>query len=133
MNYNLNFQKKKNRISASNAISAPLTWQQGDLRRPYPTDIEMRLGFLGKSDVTNVNGHSSQIPSTTPVDFPKSTIGGIVYLVKLLSFNELIHTQNSKFNVFNRYSIGFPKSICLDAIGRITHDGRKEFNGYRST
>jgi mediator of RNA polymerase II transcription subunit 4 len=47
------------RISASHAISAPLTWQQGDLRRPYPTDIEMRLGFLGKTDL-NVNGHSLQ-------------------------------------------------------------------------
>lgn len=38
--------KFAHRISASNAICAPLTWQQGDLRRPYPTDIEMRLGFL---------------------------------------------------------------------------------------
>lgn len=51
--------KFAHRISASHAISAPLTWQQGDLRRPYPTDIEMRLGFLGKSDL-NINGSSSQ-------------------------------------------------------------------------
>lgn len=51
--------KFSHRISASHAISAPLTWQQGDLRRPYPTDIEMRLGFLGKSDL-NINGHSLQ-------------------------------------------------------------------------
>lgn len=51
--------KFSHRISASHAISAPLTWQQGDLRRPYPTDIEMRLGFLGKSDL-NINGHSQQ-------------------------------------------------------------------------
>ena len=27
------------RISSSHAISAPLTWQQGDLRRPYPTGM----------------------------------------------------------------------------------------------
>lgn len=47
------------RISESNAICAPLTWQQGDLRRPYPTDIEMRLGFLGKSDL-NINGNTLQ-------------------------------------------------------------------------
>lgn len=47
------------RVSASNAICAPLTWQQGDLRRPYPTDIEMRLGFLGKSDLS-LNGHNLQ-------------------------------------------------------------------------
>lgn len=55
--------KFAHRISASNAICAPLTWTQGDLRRPYPNDVEMRLGFLGKSDLTSINGgmqyHSS--------------------------------------------------------------------------
>lgn len=48
--------KFAHRISASNAVCAPLTWQQGDPRRPYPTDIEMRLGFLGRSDLP-LNGH----------------------------------------------------------------------------
>lgn len=66
----------KFRISASNAISAPLTWQQGDLRRPYPTDIEMRLGYLGKSDLSTVNGHSSQSQSATTSDFPKTSVSG---------------------------------------------------------
>ncbi|KFB36470.1 AGAP004063-PA-like protein [Anopheles sinensis] len=55
--------KFAHRISASHAICAPLTWQQGDLRRPYPTDIEMRLGFLGKSDL-NINGHNMQHPNS---------------------------------------------------------------------
>lgn len=64
------------RISASNAISAPLTWQQGDLRRPYPTDIEMRLGYLGKSDLSNVNGHTSQSQNATTSEFPKPPVGG---------------------------------------------------------
>ncbi|XP_060526712.1 mediator of RNA polymerase II transcription subunit 4 [Cylas formicarius] len=51
--------KFAHRISASNAICAPLTWQQGDPRRPYPTDIEMRLGLLGRlSDP--INGHMLQ-------------------------------------------------------------------------
>lgn len=27
-----------------------MNWQQGDPRRPYPTDMEMRLGLLGKSE-----------------------------------------------------------------------------------
>ncbi|CAO1431713.1 unnamed protein product [Diamesa tonsa] len=62
------------RISASHAISAPLTWQQGDLRRPYPTDIEMRLGFLGKSDQT-VNGHALQAQSSVN-DVNRNTTGG---------------------------------------------------------
>lgn len=50
--------KYAHRISASNAVCAPLTWVQGDLRRPYPTDIEMRCGFLGKSDL-NMNGNAN--------------------------------------------------------------------------
>lgn len=49
--------KYAHRISAANAVCAPLTWCIGDVRRPYPTDIEMRNGFLGKSDL-NINGSS---------------------------------------------------------------------------
>ncbi|XP_014203914.1 mediator of RNA polymerase II transcription subunit 4 [Copidosoma floridanum] len=48
--------KYAHRISASNAICAPLTWQQGDPRRPYPTDIEMRLGCLGRLSDLPLNG-----------------------------------------------------------------------------
>jgi len=33
--------KYAHRISATNAICAPLTWQQGDPRRPYPTGIHI--------------------------------------------------------------------------------------------
>ncbi|XP_017798274.1 PREDICTED: mediator of RNA polymerase II transcription subunit 4 isoform X1 [Habropoda laboriosa] len=55
--------KYAHRISASNAICAPLTWQQGDPRRPYPTDIEMRLGYLGRLSDLPLNG---QMPGTHP-------------------------------------------------------------------
>ncbi|XP_054724544.1 mediator of RNA polymerase II transcription subunit 4-like [Uloborus diversus] len=40
--------KYAHRISCSYAVAAPHNWQPGDPRRPYPTDIEMRLGFLGR-------------------------------------------------------------------------------------
>lgn len=40
--------KYAHRISATNAVSAPLTWAPGDPRRPYPTDLEMRMGILGR-------------------------------------------------------------------------------------
>ena len=43
--------KYSHKISASNAVCAPLNWQQGDPRRPYPTDIEMRGGFLARADL----------------------------------------------------------------------------------
>jgi len=36
------------RISSTNAVAAPVNWTPGDPRRPYPTDLEMRMGFLGK-------------------------------------------------------------------------------------
>lgn len=35
--------KFAHRISASNAVCAPLTWQQGDPRRPYPTGFDFVL------------------------------------------------------------------------------------------
>ena len=73
--------KYSHRISASNAVCAPLTWQQGDPRRPYPTDIEMRLGFLGRPETMQLNngGNGSQmslgaqgnnIGNNTPVTSP---------------------------------------------------------------
>jgi len=43
--------KYSHKISASNAVAAPPNWQQGDPRRPYPTDIEMRGGFLSRSEL----------------------------------------------------------------------------------
>lgn len=51
--------KYSHRISASNAVCAPLTWQQGDPRRPYPTDMEMRLGFLGRPETMQLKGSSN--------------------------------------------------------------------------
>ncbi|KAL5273208.1 MED4 family protein [Megaselia abdita] len=47
--------KYAHRISAADAVCAPLNWMPGDIRRPYPTDIEMRMGLLGKSEL-NLNG-----------------------------------------------------------------------------
>ncbi len=94
--------KYGHRISASNAVCAPLNWQQGDTRRPYPTgemslatqfsdafagnthflsDLEMRQGFLGRPDA----GTSSHLPRPgmmhplghhSPADFPGTPYGG---------------------------------------------------------
>ncbi|KAG8285615.1 Mediator of RNA polymerase II transcription subunit 4 [Homalodisca vitripennis] len=58
--------KFAHKISASNAVCAPLTWQPGDPRRPYPTDIEMRLGFLGRLNDMPMNGHMMQQASNMP-------------------------------------------------------------------
>jgi len=62
--------KYSHKISASNAVCAPLNWQQGDPRRPYPTDIEMRQGFLSRSD----QPLSVQLQHLTPAT-PASTAG----------------------------------------------------------
>ncbi len=36
------------RISSTNAVAAPTNWVPGDPRRPYPTDLEMRMGLLAR-------------------------------------------------------------------------------------
>lgn len=40
--------KYAHKISASCSTVAPLNWSPGDPRRPYPQDIEMKLGWLGQ-------------------------------------------------------------------------------------
>ncbi|XP_077987615.1 mediator of RNA polymerase II transcription subunit 4-like [Glandiceps talaboti] len=52
--------KYAHHISATNSVAAPLTWAPGDPRRPYPTDMDMRMGVLGKmSNLPAVNGHQN--------------------------------------------------------------------------
>lgn len=70
--------KFAHRISASYGICAPLSFFQGDLRRPYPTDIEMRLGFLANSDIgSTLNGSVAQkqinASELSKFDVPAST------------------------------------------------------------
>ena len=58
---------------------APDNWQQGDIRRPYPTNIDMRKGLLGRLSEQSLqlqqqqqqsqsNAQNSLINSTTVVD-----------------------------------------------------------------
>lgn len=54
--------KYAHRISASNAVCAPLTWVPGDPRRPYPTDLEMRSGLLGQMNNLSTNGVNGHLP-----------------------------------------------------------------------
>ncbi|XP_077153516.1 mediator of RNA polymerase II transcription subunit 4 isoform X1 [Ranitomeya variabilis] len=54
--------KYAHRISASNAVCAPLTWVPGDPRRPYPTDLEMRSGLLGQMSNLPTNGVNGHLP-----------------------------------------------------------------------
>jgi mediator of RNA polymerase II transcription subunit 4 len=69
--------KYSHKISASNAVAAPLNWQQGDPRRPYPTDIEMRGGFLARADLPLaqqlahlVTAQPSSFPAPPPMPSP---------------------------------------------------------------
>lgn len=40
--------KYAHKISSAHSVAAPYNWEQGDLRRPYPTDLEMRSGWIAK-------------------------------------------------------------------------------------
>ena len=64
--------KYAHKISASNAVAAPPNWQQGDPRRPYPTDIEMRGGFLARAELplSQQIQHMAPPPATFPSPAP---------------------------------------------------------------
>nr|XP_002127402.1 mediator of RNA polymerase II transcription subunit 4-like isoform X1 [Ciona intestinalis] len=47
--------KYAHKISASCSTAAPLNWTPGDQRRPYPQDIEMRCGWLGQINNSDMN------------------------------------------------------------------------------
>ncbi|KAJ8030991.1 Mediator of RNA polymerase II transcription subunit 4 [Holothuria leucospilota] len=51
--------KYAHRISATNSVAAPLTWAPGDPRRPYPTDLEIRMGILSR--LNNLPGGGSGV------------------------------------------------------------------------
>ena len=69
--------KYSHKISASNAVCAPLNWQQGDPRRPYPTDIEMRGGFLARAELPMAQQLASvALPPPPPASHAPSTPGG---------------------------------------------------------
>jgi mediator of RNA polymerase II transcription subunit 4 len=81
------------RISASHSVSAPITWQQGDLRRPYPTDLETRLSFLGKTDM---NGHN--LTTQTSVTEANRVVGEIPASAQQFSWN----TSNGELQMINQ-------------------------------
>merc|ERR1712029_1329578 len=67
--------KYSHKISASNAVCAPLNWEQGDPRRPCPTDIEMSGGFLARAEqplAQQLQALASQ-PPPPPQQTPTST------------------------------------------------------------
>ncbi|WAR27773.1 MED4-like protein [Mya arenaria] len=72
--------KFAHRISASNAVEAPPTWQPGDPRRPYPTDYEMRGGWLAKM---------SDIPTNTPAVQAQGSYGEPMASNRLSAANDL--------------------------------------------
>nr|BBB06936.1 hypothetical protein [Pieris brassicae] len=98
--------KFAHRISASNAVSAPLTWQPGDPRRPYPTDLEMRLGMLGRLCDLPLNGHA---PSTLN-DLHRITTGG----VPASATNQFTWHPSGELHM----SVGGGNSVAIDGRGK---------------
>ncbi|ELU18352.1 hypothetical protein CAPTEDRAFT_225323 [Capitella teleta] len=58
--------KYAHKISASNAVAAPSTWAIGDPRRPYPTEIDMRLGILAKLGDPTISNQALQQQASFP-------------------------------------------------------------------
>ncbi|XP_053605462.1 mediator of RNA polymerase II transcription subunit 4 [Plodia interpunctella] len=98
--------KFAHRISASNAVSAPLSWQPGDPRRPYPTDLEMRLGMLGRLCDLPLNGHT---PSTLN-ELHRITTGG----VPASATNQFTWHPTGELHM----SVGGGNSVAIDGRGK---------------
>ncbi|XP_053207356.1 mediator of RNA polymerase II transcription subunit 4-like [Panonychus citri] len=54
------------KISSCHSVAAPYNWEQGDLRRPYPTDSEMRSGWIGQMGGFVSNMVTSGQPQSQP-------------------------------------------------------------------
>ena len=52
--------KYAHKISSSHAVAAPYNWEQGDPRRPYPIDLEMRQGLLCQQSGLSLNPPEQQ-------------------------------------------------------------------------
>uniref|UniRef100_A0A5S6QU79 Mediator of RNA polymerase II transcription subunit 4 n=1 Tax=Trichuris muris TaxID=70415 RepID=A0A5S6QU79_TRIMR len=77
------------RISAANSVTAPLTWQQGDPERPFPTDMEMRSGWLSR--ITGSSEFSAPISTLVHPPVMSSHIGSVdgVHSVPLPNQNDV--------------------------------------------
>jgi len=73
--------KYAHKISASNSVACPPGWTPGDQRRPYPSEMEMRMGWLGKMSDPSWNPnfahgqHMSQMGPSNP-NMPLGHHGG---------------------------------------------------------
>lgn len=47
--------KYAHKISADHSVAAPYNWEIGDPRRPYPTNLEMKSGWLANSNDANLS------------------------------------------------------------------------------
>ncbi|XP_071839494.1 mediator of RNA polymerase II transcription subunit 4-like [Apostichopus japonicus] len=81
--------KYAHRISATNSVAAPQTWTAGDPRRPYPTDLEIRMGILGRlSNLPVAPGSSAEgDPNSSSVDTwqPSSELSVSLHLASGIS------------------------------------------------
>ncbi|XP_064638521.1 mediator of RNA polymerase II transcription subunit 4-like isoform X2 [Lineus longissimus] len=104
--------KYAHRISASNAVAAPPNWAQGDPRRPYPTDIEMRHGLLGRLSDLPINNQGVQAQSsfTDPVHADHPQLGA----ASSMSWQHSSHDLNSSIPT----SSSGQMSVSMDTKGQ---------------
>uniref|UniRef100_A0A8C4PWY4 Mediator of RNA polymerase II transcription subunit 4 n=1 Tax=Eptatretus burgeri TaxID=7764 RepID=A0A8C4PWY4_EPTBU len=98
--------KYAHRISASNAVAAPLAWIPGDPRRPYPTDLEMRSGTLGQLSHLHTSGLNGHLATDALAEWSPAWFVGC-FLFSPLSFS-LLYPSLSSISMLNlTYSIYF--------------------------
>ena len=61
-------------LSTRYSTIAPENWQQGDIRRPYPTNIDMRRGLLGRISEQTLQRQQQQQSSLQNPSIDSSTV-----------------------------------------------------------
>jgi mediator of RNA polymerase II transcription subunit 4 len=91
--------KYAHKISSSHSVAAPYNWEQGDPRRPYPTDMEMKLGLIGQSpdfqlNTSQTNPSTGNTTPNTPFDGPVSATGTTAFF-----WNQTAGTSNTSGDI----------------------------------
>lgn len=60
--------KYSHNISSQHSVASPYNWTNGDIRRPYPTDIQMRQSLL--------NGNTPVVSDASPFHFIPTGLPG---------------------------------------------------------
>lgn len=75
------------KISSDNAVCCPENWMPGNPKRPYPTDTDMRKGWLARINTTDTISIEQEETEETPKMVARSNSQSNIKISFLIFFN----------------------------------------------